>query len=257
MLLMACFPSWFTEYDPYFQDLERILEPPGHEHILGCDGLGRDLYARIVYGTRHSMVIGTLVSLLTLILPLVISSLILFRHPWLDYLYQTVLDIFLVFPPLLLAILIASRNQDNSVWDIVLALTISGWASNGRIIRSYLMEEKNRGFVEAAMAMGASNHRIFWKHMIPNLFSALMVLWTFRVGTMILAEATLSFLGLGGGPGLVSWGWLVYEGKSFMSTSWLISLAPASAIALCVFAFQGLGETLESIFMRRESHKPG
>ncbi len=256
MLAMAAFPGWFSAQDPYYQDLQRILAPPGPEHILGCDGLGRDLWARMVFGARQSVVIGTVVSLLTLILPLVLSSIILFRHPWFDVFYQTVLDVFLVFPPLLLAILIASRNQDNSVWDIVLALTISGWASNGRILRSYLLEQKNSGFVEAAMSMGASNRRIFWRHLIPNIFSALLVLWTFRVGAMVLAEATLSFLGLGGGPGVVSWGWLVYEGKSFMSSSWVLSLAPASAIAFCVFAFQGLGESMESIFLRRESHKP-
>jgi len=252
LFILAAFPGVFTSHDPVLQDLSKILNSPDALHPLGLDGLGRDVWSRIVYGARHSLFIGVSVSLSTLCIPLCFSSFILFSGKWMDQAYLAVLDLFLVFPPLLLAILIAARNPEGAIIDIVLALTLSGWASNGRLIRSYLLELKSREFVTAAQALGASNTRIYWKHLLPNLISPLVILATFRVGTMVLAESTLSFLGLGGGPETISWGWLVFEGKAYISQSWLLSLAPATAIALCVFSFQGLGETMEALFLQKK-----
>lgn len=254
LLLIASFPSLFTSFDPREQDLSRILQPPGMFHLLGSDGLGRDIWSRIVYGTRQSLFIGISVSLSTLVIPLIISSVLIFSSRWLNQLYLAIIDLFLVFPPLLLAILIAARNPEGSVMDIVLALTLSGWASNGRLVRSYLLELREREFVTAAVVIGASNFRIYWRHLVPNLVSPLLILATFRVGTMVLAESTLSFLGLGGGPETISWGWLVSEGKSYLSHSWVLSLAPATAIALSVFSFQGMGETMEALLRRSRGH---
>ncbi len=252
LLLLALFPGFFTLHDPNFQDLSKILKPAAQSYPLGFDGLGRDLWSRIVYGARHSLFIGVSVSLITLFIPLLLSSWVLFSKRIVDQAYLMILDLFLVFPPLLLAILIAARHPESSVWDVVLALSLSGWASNGRLVRSYLLEMKSKEFVLAAQAIGAGKLRIYWRHLLPNLYSPLIVLATFRVGTMVLAESTLSFLGLGGGPETISWGWLVYEGKTYLSQSWLISLAPATAIALCVFSFQGLGEILEALLLKKK-----
>ena len=247
LLMISLFPALFTSIDPRTQDLTRILQPPGLSNALGTDGLGRDVWSRVVFGTRQSLFIGVSVSLTTLVIPLLISSILIFAARWLDQAYLAIIDLFLVFPPLLLAILIAARNPEGSVIDIILALTLSGWASNGRLVRSYLLELRAREFVTAAIVTGASNFRIYWRHLLPNLVSPLIILATFRVGTMVLAESTLSFLGLGGGPETISWGWLVSEGKAYISQSWMLSVAPATAIALCVFSFQGMGETMEAL----------
>ena len=131
--------------------------------------------------------------------------------------------------------------------QVILALSLAGWAANGRLIRSYLMQIQEQDFVLAAQSIGASSWRIYFRHLIPNILNQLSVLWSFRCGQMILAEATLSFLGLGGGPDNLSWGWLVLEGKAHLTSAWILSLAPATAIALLVYAFQVVGETLEKI----------
>ena len=247
VLLLAVNPEIFKPMDPFVQQLSMTFSEPGQIHLLGCDHLGRDLYSRLVYGAAHSLWIGLSVATITVIFPVMISSLILFALPVWNHVYLFVLDVFLVFPPLLLAILITASSSEPSSMHVVLALSLAGWAANGRLIRSYLMQIQKQDFVMAAESVGASSWRIYFRHLIPNILNQLSVLWSFRCGQMILAEATLSFLGLGGGPDNLSWGWLVLEGKAHLTSSWTLSLAPATAIALLVYAFQVVGETLEKI----------
>ena len=245
--LLAVFPTLFQPMDPFAQQLDMAFSPSSALNFIGCDHLGRDLYSRIVYGARYSIVIGLSVATITIIIPVIISSIVIFTKPLWNQVYLLVLDIFLVFPPLLLAILITASTSEPNYMHVVLALSLAGWAANGRLIRSYLMQIQGQDFVTAAQSLGASSWRIYFNHLIPNILNQLIVLWSFRCGQMILAEATLSFLGLGGGPDSLSWGWLVLEGKAHLTSAWILSLAPATTIALLVYAFQVLGETLENI----------
>ncbi|MEE2925352.1 MAG: ABC transporter permease [bacterium] len=245
--LLAAYPTIFQPLDPFAQQLHMTFSGPSEANLLGCDHLGRDLYSRIIYGAKYSLLIGLSVATLTIIFPVIISSLILFSTPIWNQVYLFVLDVFLVFPPLLLAILITASSSEPSSVDVILALSLAGWAANGRLIRSYLMQIQGQDFVLAAQSLGASSWRIYFNHLIPNILNQLIVLWSFRCGQMILAEATLSFLGLGGGPDNLSWGWLVLEGKAHLTSAWILSLAPATAIALLVYAFQVVGEALEKI----------
>ena len=245
--LLAAYPTIFQPLDPFAQQLHMTFSGPSEANLLGCDHLGRDLYSRIIYGAKYSLLIGLSVATLTIIFPVIISSLILFSRPIWNQVYLFVLDVFLVFPPLLLAILITASSSEPSSVDVILALSLAGWAANGRLIRSYLMQIQGQDFVLAAQSLGASSWRIYFNHLIPNILNQLIVLWSFRCGQMILAEATLSFLGLGGGPDNLSWGWLVLEGKAHLTSAWILSLAPATAIALLVYAFQVVGEALEKI----------
>ncbi|MCJ8344482.1 ABC transporter permease, partial [bacterium] len=222
-----------------------ILVEASQEYPLGCDWLGRDLWARLVYATRYTLFSGILVSFLTLLIPLFLSAFILFRGSLINHLYLQIVDTFQIFPPLLLAILISSRS-DGGFLTIVSALVLSGWAANGRLIRAYLLEIKNRDFVLGAYSLGASDMRIFFKHILPNIVSPLIILFSLRTGMMILAESTLNFLGLGGGDSALSWGAMVYGGKQFIGANFLVSMYPATAIALCVFSFQILGEYFEN-----------
>ena len=245
--LLAAYPTLFQPLDPFAQQLHMTFSGPSEANLLGCDHLGRDLYSRIIYGAKYSLLIGLSVATLTIIFPVIISSLILFSTPIWNQVYLFVLDVFLVFPPLLLAILITASSSEPSSIHVILALSLAGWAANGRLIRSYLMQIQGQDFVLAAQSLGASSWRIYFNHLIPNILNQLIVLWSFRCGQMILAEATLSFLGLGGGPDNLSWGWLVLEGKAHLTSAWILSLAPATAIALLVYAFQVVGEALEKI----------
>jgi len=241
---MAVSPSLFTSHSPFQEDLMRVFQSPDSQHLLGCDALGRDLYARLVFGARQSLTISTVVAFLSILFPLLVSSLILFRGGLWNQLYLMTLDVFLAFPPLLLAILIVANQESSGFAHIVFALFLSSWASNGRILRSYLLELKSSQFVEAAIAMGASSFRIYWVHIFVNLWDRLVLLWALRCASILLAEATLSFLGLGGGPEMVSWGWLVMSSKDYLTTHPLLSILPATMIALTVFSFQVIGRKL-------------
>lgn len=243
LALIALVPNLFTSQDPFLQNLDLILYDADATHILGCDWLGRDIWARLVYATRYTILSGMLVSFLTLLIPLLLSGFVLFRGNFINNLYLQIVDTFQIFPPLLLAILISARSEGGFL-TIVSALVLSGWAANGRLIRSYLLELKNRDFVLVAFSLGASDSRIFFKHILPNVTSPLIILFSLRTGMMILAESTLNFLGLGGGS--LSWGAMVYGGKQFIGANFFVSLYPATAIALTVFCFQVVGEHLEA-----------
>lgn len=252
---MAVSPELFDPLNPFSQNLDSAFKKPDGINILGCDQLGRDLYSRIIHGASYSLWIGLSVATITILIPIIFSSLVLFSGQIWNQFYLLLLDIFLVFPPLLLAILIAASTDDPSTFQVVLALSLGGWAANGRLVRSYLMQVQEQEFILAAKAVGASDLRIYFFHLLPNILNQLTVLWSFRCGQMILAEATLSFLGLGGGPDNLSWGWLVLEGKAHLTSAWLLSLAPATLIALVVYAFQTLGETLEKLMLPRAPSK--
>ncbi|PCJ21102.1 MAG: hypothetical protein COB02_00510 [Candidatus Cloacimonadota bacterium] len=249
---VAIFPSAFTTYDPFLQNLDLMLLEPNDKHILGCDWLGRDLFSRLIYAARYTLISGMLVSFLTLLIPLLLSGFILFRGNLINGLYLQVVDTFQIFPPLLLAILISSRS-DGGFLTIISALVLSGWAANGRLIRAYLLEIKNRDFVLVAYSLGASDFRIFFKHILPNIVSPLIILFSLRTGMMILAESTLNFLGLGGGDETLSWGAMVYGGKQFIGVNFMVSMYPATAIALTVFCFQVLGEYFENKYKPKVS----
>lgn len=255
ILVMALSPELFEPLNPFSQDLEKAFKKPDGLNILGCDQLGRDLYSRIIHGASYSLWIGVSVATITILIPIILSSLVLFSKPIWNQFYLLLLDIFLVFPPLLLAILIAASNDEPSTFQVVVALSLGGWAANGRLVRSYLMQVQEQEFILAAKSVGASDFRIYFFHLLPNILNQLTVLWSFRCGQMILAEATLSFLGLGGGPDNLSWGWLVLEGKAHLTSAWLLSLAPATLIALVVYSFQTLGEVLEKLLLPRPSSK--
>ena len=191
--LLAAYPTLFQPLDPFAQKLDMTFSGPSEANLLGCDHLGRDLYSRIVYGAKYSLLIGLSVATLTILFPVVISSLILFSMPIWNQVYLFVLDVFLVFPPLLLAILITASSSEPSSVHVILALSLAGWAANGRLIRSYLMQVQGQDFVLAAQSLGASSWRIYVNHLIPNILNQLIVLCSFRCGQMILAEPTLSF----------------------------------------------------------------
>ena len=175
--LLAAYPTIFQPLDPFAQQLHMTFSGPSEANLLGCDHLGRDLYSRIIYGAKYSLLIGLSVATLTIIFPVIISSLILFSTPIWNQVYLFVLDVFLVFPPLLLAILITASSSEPSSVDVILALSLAGWAANGRLIRSYLMQIQGQDFVLAAQSLGASSWRIYFTKIITT-FSNIIIIYS-------------------------------------------------------------------------------
>jgi len=233
-VLASLFPHWFTDQLPRQQNLSRILASANEVHILGCDWLGRDVFARLVYGCRDTLMIGLSTSFFSIAAGLFLGTIVMFAGSFLNRLYQAFLDISQAFPPILGAILLASL-LDASQTGVILALFLGSFASVARVLRTYILEIRAKEYILAAESMGASRLRIYTKHVIPNIFDPLVTLFFIQCGNMILAESTLSFLGLGAVDSL-SWGNMVYGARQYLFSSISLSLWPASMIAILVLS---------------------
>lgn len=240
--LVALVSPWITDLS-HFSLVERLQGPTIH-HLFGCDEEGRDLLFLILYGTRISL----LVSVVTVLLSGSLGSLLgltagYFGGRW-DSCFVFVTDTVLAFPSLLLIIALAAFQREGSVTSVILILSAVGWVSYARIVRGQVISLKEREFVLASIGVGASFPRLCVRHLLPNLAGPLLVNATFGMAGVILAESTLSFLGLGLPPDLPSWGRLLDQGVQYLFIAPHLSLFPGLAIALLIFSFNLLGEGL-------------
>ena len=232
--------------DPSATDLETRLAPPRAAHLLGQDGLGRDLLARVLHGARVSLAVGASVVALSLLVGVPIGAAAGYLGGWFDEVVARVIDVLLAFPGLLLAIALAAVLGP-SVRNVVLALGVLGWTGYARLARAEIAALRRREFVEAAEALGARPGRIVVRHLLPLAAPALVVQATFGLGGAIVAEASLSFLGLGAPPPLPSWGSMIYEGRPFLLVAPALVLWPGLALATAVLALQLLGDGLRDL----------
>jgi len=236
LLAAVCVPQLLTPLDPLAQDLDKIFAPAGGSHRLGNDWLGRDVFSRLIHGAWPTLFCAVLVSVTTMITGIVSGALFAFAPKGMLSAYQALLDALIAFPPLLAAILLASVMQPGMA-GVVLALYFGSVAQVCRLILAYFREAANAPWVEAAVALGATRARLIRAHIFPALLGPLMILFATQCGNMILAESTLSFLGLGA-PDSLSWGSMVHGARQHLFSSIGISLWPASMIALTVWFFQ-------------------
>jgi ABC-type dipeptide/oligopeptide/nickel transport system permease subunit len=225
------------------------LRPPGREHWLGTDLLGRDLLSRILYGARVSLLVGFAVALLTAVLGATLGLLAGFYAGTIDVVFMRVTDAVMAFPTLVLAIAAVAVLDRPGLLAIILVLTVVQWTTVARLVRGQALALREREFVSAAAALGARDLRILTRHLLPNCLAPLLVSTTFGVASNIVAEAGLSFLGLGVQPPAVSWGSLLSEGAVYLSVKpWLV-IFPGLAITLtvlgCNLAGDGLRDLLE------------
>lgn len=233
-------PNSPMETDP----LRRLASPEGFP--LGCDQLGQCVYSRIIYGTRLSLGIGFAARFSALIIGLMVGMTAGYFGGWLDWMLMRVVDMFLAFPSLLLAIAV-SMVLGNGVGTVILALAIVGWAEMARIIRSATLELRSAEFVVAARTLGASHLRILVTHILPNCLPLITVIFTMGMATAVLAEASLSFLGLGVDPSLPTWGGMVASGKDYMMREPMLVVYPGLCIAFLVITLNILGDELRDI----------
>lgn len=243
-LLVGIFAPWIAPHDPNLQNLGNRLQPPlSDNHLLGTDSLGRDVLSRLIYGSRISLIVGFSAVLLSAAIGVVIGLVSGYAGGWVDSLLMRVVDAWLAFPFLLLAIAIVAvlgRGLDN----IVIALVITGWVLYARLVRGETLSLREREFVLSARGLGASPLSIMFKHILPNCLAPIMVVATLEIGVVIVTEASLSFLGLGASASEPSWGGMLADGRAYLTRAWWLATLPGLAIFAIVLAVNVLGDAL-------------
>jgi peptide/nickel transport system permease protein len=231
-------------------DLSRALAAPSRSHWLGCDSLGRDLLARVIWGARLSLGVSTIVVALSLAVGGLIGGAAALAGGRVDGFVMRGVDIVMAFPGFLLAIALAAILGPGLV-DLVIALTAMGWTGYARLVRGEVLSLREREFLEGARALGARPARLLLRHVMPALAGPVAVQATFGVGGIIIAEAALSFLGLGARPPTASWGNMLDAGRAFILVAPHLTTAPGVAIGLSVLGFNLLGDGLAQLIGHR------
>ena len=242
IVVVAVFAPLIARYDPNALDLINLRKPPSAAHWFGTDDMGRDVFARVIYGGRLSLMIGFIPSVISLILGTTLGLMAGWMGRHVDAVIMRLADIVLAFPSLLLA-MVVMYTLGSSILNMFIALSIINWAGTARVVRAQTLSLKEKEFVEAARSMGVSHLSIVFKHILPNCLPNLIVLFTLDIPGAIMWESSMSFLGVGD-PNAASWGLMVSQGKSYAyMCPWLI-LAPGLAILVTVMAFNFLGDGL-------------
>jgi peptide/nickel transport system permease protein len=243
LVLLALLAPLIAPCDPVAVDLESVKQPPSRPHLFGTDEKGRDIMSRVLYGARFSLAIGILATALALALGTAVGLLGGYFGGRIDAVLQTVVDVTLAFPSLLLAIAIALVLTPGFV-SVFLALGLVGWAAVARLVRGEVMTLKGREFVAAARAGGASPARILLRHILPNCLPLILVAGSLKIGAAILGEAALSFLDLGVRPPAPTWGFMISSSREFLSSAPWMAIFPGIFLSAAVIAFNLLGDSL-------------
>jgi peptide/nickel transport system permease protein len=253
----ALLAPWLAPYDPANIDLPARLKPPSGAHWFGTDELGRDILSRVIYGARISMLVGTCVVAASLTLGLIFGSIAGYYGGTTDRLLNVVvMNAFLSFPGILLAIAFVAFLGPG-ILNLILALSIGGWVGYARLVRAQVLAVREREFVEAARALGASDVRIIGRHILPNIIQPVLVQAAIGMAGAILAEATMSFLGLGVPPPTSSWGAMLNDARSHLFDSPHLVLFPAGAVMLAVLSFNFVGDGLRDYLDPRSRIEAG
>jgi ABC-type dipeptide/oligopeptide/nickel transport system permease subunit len=240
---VAIFAPVLAPYSPYNQDLYHVLAPPSAAHWLGTDNLGRDLFSRLLYGTRVSLFVGIVSSLVSVMLGVSIGLFAGFRGGVTDAIIMRITDAFLCFPPLIF-ILAMSAALGPGLHNVMLSFGLFGWTSFARITRGQVLLIRELPFIEAARSVGVPPLRIMIRHVLPNIVAPVIVAFTITIGIAILVESGVSFLGLGVQPPTASWGKELRIGFTYLEAAPLFSIAPGVMISLAIISFNFVGDGL-------------
>jgi ABC-type dipeptide/oligopeptide/nickel transport system permease subunit len=252
-VVMAILAPLIAPHDPATSSLLRRLQPPAWleggswEYPLGCDPLGRDILSRIIHGARVSIFIGVVVVLLAGVIGTLLGLLAGYLGGLVDMAISRIVDVLLAFPLLIFAIGLMGM-MGPGLANIILALVCFEWVITCRLVRGQTLDVKNKEYVEAASAIGLSRTGIMLVEILPNILSSVIVVATLRVGTIIIVEASLSFLGIGVQPPTPAWGTMIADGRLFMLAAWWVSAFPGLAIFLLVLSANLAGQALRDAF---------
>jgi peptide/nickel transport system permease protein len=243
LILMAVFAPLIATHDPYMQNLMDTLAPPSREHFFGTDELGRDIFSRLVYGSRITLTIITLVSVIVGPIGLLVGTAAGYFGGWADTVLMRVTDIFLSFPSLILSLAFVAALGP-SLNNAIIAIALTAWPPIARLARAETLTLRNADYVSAAKLQGASAARIIWKQIVPMCMPSVLVRLTLSMATVILTAAGLGFLGLGAQPPLPEWGAMIAIGRRYMLESWWLVAFPGAAILCVSLAFNLIGDGL-------------
>ncbi len=243
LLTIALLAPFLSPYDPTTIDVYNVLSPPGKAHWLGTDELGRDLLSRIIWGSRVSLKVGFVAVGIAIMIGILVGSAAGFYGGKVDALLMRVVDIMLAFPTFFLSLAVIAILEPN-IYTIMAVIGVTGWMDVARLVRAEFLSLKERDFVDAGRAIGISNARLIFRHILPNALSPVFVAATFGVAGAILTESGLSFLGLGVQPPDPSWGNILTSGKDNIEIAWWLSLYPGLAILITVLSYNLVGEGL-------------
>lgn len=243
--LAVCAPL-VTKYSYEEQNIMERLEGPSANHWMGTDTLGRDLYSRVIYGARMSLAVGVLTALFALLLGTITGLVAGYKGGWVDHVLMRIVDIFYIFPSLLIAILLM-LVLGRGLTGIFVALGLAAWVTQARLVRGQTLQAKEMLYVEAARSMGVSHWGIVFRHILPNLWGPIIVSLTVQIPSNIMAESFLSFIGLGLQPPFSSWGTLANEGFRAMNSYPHLMVFPGGVLFVTMLAFNYLGDGLRDV----------
>jgi peptide/nickel transport system permease protein len=242
-IICAIIPGWIAPYDPAKQDLEHMLESPSRDHLLGTDAIGRDTLSRLIFGARTAIMIGVVALGIAAIIGIILGVTAGYTGGLVHALIMRFIDALMSFPMILLCLTIAALLGGGMV-NIMIGVGIGMMPSYARVMCSQAISVRENDYVLAARSLGGSRLHIIIKHVIPNCFPIMIVLMTMMIGMTILAEAGLSFLGIGVTPPTAAWGSMVNDGYPYLLTNPILSFAPGLTIVAVVFAFNMIGDGL-------------
>ena len=243
IVVAAALAEALSPYGPNEQDITQRLQAPGLTHLLGTDEVGRDILSRLIFGARISLLVGVIAVGVSCPVGVLVGLVAGYAGRRTDDVLMRITDIQLAVPTILLAIAVVAVLGPG-LWNVILTLSVTGWTLYARLTRGEALTIKSRDFVQAARATGAGDVRIMVRHVLPNVLSPVIVVAVFAVANMIILEATLSFLGLGVEPGVVTWGRMLNAGRLYLGTAWWLTAFPGLAIFLTVLAVNLLGDHL-------------
>lgn len=243
LITVSLFAPFIAPYDPTAINVHDVLSPPSKTHLLGTDELGRDVFSRIIWGSRVSLKVGFVAVGIAIIIGIVIGAIAGFYGGKIDAILMRFVDIMLAFPTFFL-ILAVIAILEPSIFTIMVVIGITSWMDVARLVRAEFLTLKERDFVGAARAIGVTDARLIFRHILPNALSPVFVAATFGVAGAILIESGLSFLGLGVQPPDPSWGNILTAGKDNIEVAWWLSLYPGLAILITVLSYNLVGEGL-------------
>jgi len=242
-VMMAILAPWIAPYDPYELGTGKILENPSSSHLLGTDQLGRDSLSRVIHGARVSLMVGLIVVILAAIFGMTLGLIAGYYGGWANTIIMRCIDALMSFPMLLLAMVIAAL-LGGGIKNVIIALTVGLVPIYARLMCAQVLTVKENDYITAGRSIGAGDMRIMLKHVLINCFPPLIVMMTMMLGSTILAEAGLSFLGIGIEAPTAAWGSMVNDGRDYLTQVPILSVAPGIAIMLVVFSFNMVGDGL-------------
>jgi len=243
VLLSVAFGDLFIPYSTTTMDLAHRLEPPSHIHLFGTDEFGRDVFSRVISGTKFSVMVAIIVLIVASVVGSIVGCLAGLLGAWADEILMRMTDIFLAFPALVLAIAVAA-TLGPSLKNALIALSIVYWPWYARLVRAQVLSLRKREYVIAARCLGVTTPHLIRRHLLPDLLPIVITQLSLEIGTVILSIAGLSFLGLGAQPPTPEWGTMILTARQFMRESWWCAAFPGLALALTCLGFNLLGDSL-------------